>query len=261
MLLYYDGTYAGFLTAVFEGYSLRRDDIEIAAEGRAVPSLLGELHVETDPEKCGRVRRGLESKISQDTADCVMRAWLSHKPNIDNDLYYFIRLSFRYKRDITGMVQDATVKRTVLAAKATGGEAHKFLGILRFHRMNGYFLADMEPEYEILSLIAPHFIERFNVQPFAIRDLHYKQMLIYREGQAALLPVEEFPASEELAISDPFEQLWCEYYRNMTIPERRNLRNMMHFIPKRYWKHMPERGAATKMEYAAAFDPDSRSET
>ena len=63
------------------------------------------------------------------------------------------------------MLNDTAVKRTVFAARRVSNRAHRYLQFTRFVKCHikgdgtalSVYVADIEPQYDILHLIAGHF--------------------------------------------------------------------------------------------------------
>lgn len=245
-LLVYDGTLDGFLTAIFHGFTLKGqcyDIVRETADESLLPGLFEQRQVESDPALSDRVYTAVRNKLSTETYNHVYRAWLSRQTGIELEICRFLKLSFHHGRDISDMLQSPVVHRVVKTSQAVGGEAHRMLGLLRFHLQGGVYVADIRPDYEILPLITSHFVERFGSQPFVIRDRHYGQALVHYREKSAILPMKEFPPMEEVGDGDVFEQMWKHYYKALTIEERKNPRIMQQHMPKKYWKTILEKSS------------------
>ncbi len=242
MTFVYDGSWDGYLTAVFDGFYSRRREVAILRERELGVTLFETSRVEADMEKSARVHNAIETKLSRSTADMVYRAWLSRLPDIDSDIFRFLKFAFVEGRDVTGMVQHPLVKRVSSAAQAVEMQAHRFLGILRFQRLGGLYVADMEPDYDILPLISGHFVDRFNAQSFIIRDLRHMRMVLHEGGDKPRTAFADIVDAAPLTIHDDFERLWKGYYNSMTIKERinPNYKLRRQFMPKKFWNHICE---------------------
>src|SRR6187455_1967092 len=87
----YDGSFEGFLTAVFEIYEYKIVSPVIYKRGFANGSLFGAAHVvQTDKEKCKRVYGRLSDKLSKNGLDRVYPAFLSELKDIENALFNYI---------------------------------------------------------------------------------------------------------------------------------------------------------------------------
>ena len=67
MIVYqFDNTLDGLLTAVFDSFFLKQQDVTLLAEGEQLPLFANEPHrVVTDSEKAERVWKGLEKQLSK----------------------------------------------------------------------------------------------------------------------------------------------------------------------------------------------------
>lgn len=252
-LFIYDGSYDGFLTAVFEAYASRSSKDAAFAKngGELMCPLDGEVtDVVTDREKAWRVRKSLMRLKVEHT---VSRAWLSNESGIDGDAFAVIAKSLRDGTSCLGCRYLAFVKNTDDAAARVGLEVERFLQFVRFtklgggrrllndgkHADEGLYIAEIEPSYDILPLIINHFTSRLRDQRFIIRDK--------RHGIAALwdtkrLVYSSLPALLNLPLPSDgeFADMWRRYYNRVAIPWRRNLKLQAHFIPARYRRTMTE---------------------
>lgn len=125
------------------------------------------------------------------------------------------------------------VRAVRAAAFKVRREVHRLLGLLRFAPdPDGVLTARCEPDNEILDLLAPAFRRRFGEDPFRIVDLR-RGTTVGSEPDARARPDE--PASD----TDP-ANLWRAYYKAAENPARSNPRLRLQFMPRRYWKHLPE---------------------
>ena len=40
---------------------------------------------------------------------------------------------------------------------------------------------------------------------------------------------------------DFYQKLWCSYFKHINIEERKNLKLQRQFMPKRFWRYLPEK--------------------
>ena len=238
MLLYYDGSFEGLLTAIFRAYEKKNRDITIMSRLEMDgPSMFDNEEVDTEPALAFRVQAGLE-KIGRELPHTVYLAWLSRHSGIDDDIYAFVRLCMKHKTDMSSHKATPYVKRVVEAVRKVGWEQMRFLQFVRFVKIDeGLYGADIEPEYPILHLIANHFFQRFSNQKFIIRDLRHKIAMVSDGDSYNLI---ELPEDNPPLPRDAFDGLWHAYFKTIAIKERINPKLQQAFIPKRYRRHMPE---------------------
>lgn len=120
-------------------------------------------------------------------------------------------------------------------------EVHRLLGLLRFAPdPDGVLSAFCEPDHEVLDLLLPAFRRRFGAESFRIVDLRRGRTVGSDRCPGIGVPDSSPPGSE--ADPDPVE-LWKTYYRAVENPARLNPRLRLQFMPRRYWKHLPETDA------------------
>jgi len=129
-------------------------------------------------------------------------------------------------------------------------EIHRMMGLLRFTPdENGEFIAKCEPDYNILPNLAEYFTARFGETPWSIIDEKRGLCLRRLPGKNPKIsslkndpPVEKENCSENnrLENSDEWEELWKHYHRTINNEDRNNPDLQRQFMPKRYWKYLPE---------------------
>ena len=84
-LLLYDGSFEGWLTAVFEVYEYKITNPQIKRVVGTNGSLFGNVHVvSTNQEKAKRVLMKMEQKISKMALSQFYKSFLSELPGITN---------------------------------------------------------------------------------------------------------------------------------------------------------------------------------
>jgi len=242
----YDGTFSGFLTAIFYAFEAKTNDVTFYSALFSLNSsfaLFGDTMVcETELDKAERVESGIKNKLGDGCYYNIYGAWRSHESMIEDHLFAYLKLCFKNKRNLSEMIQHPVVNKVIMTSKKVGRECHRFLGLLRFRRINdlNILVADFEPDFDILEDIAPHFIDRLNTERFIIRDNHYKKALIADIGRHIFIDLR----TQELNIpetDDSFESMWCAYYKALTIKERVNPACQRNHMPKKYWKNLSEK--------------------
>lgn len=254
----YDGSFEGLLTAVFEAYYRREVPGVVArAKGYQENMLQVPVHIATDRRKADRVSAAVRSKISPATLENSYFAYLSELPGCDMWIYEYLRLGFKLGGSLNRHLTDDRVSRVLEAAGKVTWEKHKMTGLLRFSLIgpDTYFAA-IEPQYNIASLLAPHFANRYAGQKWIIYDAGRKLAAVYdtkrwiMESGVELNQYVGAGGTEAL-----YQNLWRLYFRSISIKSRENLRLQRSFMPRRYWKYLPE-----KQLPPAAFEREANDE-
>jgi probable DNA metabolism protein len=117
-------------------------------------------------------------------------------------------------------------------------EVDRLRGLLRFNPdEQGQYIAGCSPDYFVLPALGEHFTLRFGDTPWSVID--------EKRGLCLRRPVGQPPAIYSLGQSaypdfDEWEQLWRHYHRTINNESRNNPALQRRFMPKRYWKNLPE---------------------
>ncbi len=136
-LYLYDGSFAGFLTCVFESYARAEEPACFSLFDDPRTALWPERAVETDREKAERVYRSLSRRISPEVQRWVRHGFLTCAPEKERRLYDFIRLAYRAGPAVIRDLTDPRVAPLHTALLHLWKEAHLFQGFVRFSDQGG----------------------------------------------------------------------------------------------------------------------------
>lgn len=256
--LVYDGSFEGFLCAVFEAFERRIIPQSLVPASRPSQLLIGEqLEVETHLNRAERVRKGIIQRSSHRNASLVHVAFLSELPGVELLLLrYLVKLFNDPSGQYWQNMLDDEVFELVKIARKVKKEVHRFHGFVRFQETaDGMFFAPIDPDHNITRLLARHFRTRFSGQQWIIYDTKRDYGIYYdlTSVQEVVLQNHRIDfnagnlASEVRALDEDFySRLWKEYYDAVNILERQNHRQMTNLMPRRYWKYLPEKNQAAK---------------
>ncbi len=257
MVVYlFDNTLDGLLTAVFDSFFLKQQEVTLLAEGEQL-SLFGDepYRVVTDGEKAERVWKGLEKQLSKEGMHMITVSWLSEERALNQPLFNFICKVFRL--NVNGLERNAS-DEDVLAVRNTCRrvlyEALRMKQFIRFQKAkDDTYLAVVSPDHNVLSLVTDHFSDRFNDQSWLIYDAKRHYGYFY-DGKAVIHVTFEDEASLPFDLSSGkmdadilsgndkiFQELWRTYFKAICIKERMNPKKQLSDMPRRYWKYMTEK--------------------
>ena len=179
----YDGSYYGLFTAVFEIYERKCDDAVII-KAKKLEALVFKANVEviTDHIKAERVLKAIRKKVSPDCFMNIYRCYLSELKGIENTILEFVQYAFSSKINVEDNFGNAAVLDIAQTARKVGREKHRFEAFVRFESIGDkFFYAPIDPDYNVLPLIVPHFKRRYADQDWIIYDtkrkygVHYDQ--------------------------------------------------------------------------------------
>lgn len=249
--LVYDGTFDGFLSCVFHSYDLRLKQVNIQRKDQAQESLFGSSEeVLTDLEKSDRVWRGIKKKTTKRGSSRLYYAFLSGQEQVENLLFRYIEYALRSVGPIDADFSNQDVLKVAQIAKSVAREKHRMEAFVRFRLTKDHlYFANIEPDFDVLPLISPHFKRRYADQKWMIYDLRRNYGLYYDLVSVAVINVslpEDFDATktsgEFFAVEElEFQTLWQDYFKSTNIPSRKNMKLHISHVPKRYWKYLSEK--------------------
>lgn len=234
-----DDTPESFFTAVFDAY--KEKDCLITSDKEMQLSLGSEaVRVQTNSEKCERVRRGLE-KYDRYAEDDILRALRNFNTKKEQICFLYIKRIFEYKKPIRTAYNLPEVMDLNNLISQVNTETHRFTGFIRFSETaTGTFYAAYSPDNDITDLLMPHFVARFKAERFIIHDIKRKIAGLYNGNDWIMMQV----GDAEICLSEgerAFEALWKKYYKAVNIKERPHEKQMKGYMPVRYWKFLPEK--------------------
>jgi len=187
--------------------------------------------------------------LSANAFDAVIHAWLSELP-VEKEMISF-------GRRVLAAAEGAVVsEKKSLAEKAASDrgdsdtiavhnaaykvwrEIERLKGLLRFFPQDDVYTARCAPDHFILPTLAQYFSARFGEFSWAVIDEK-------RALRLSRLPPENVKLARETeyapaAGGDEWEDLWRHYHNTINNESRNNPNLQRQFMPKRYWKYLPE---------------------
>lgn len=240
-ILIYDGSFAGFFSAVFESYRLRLQVCNICICSHYQGDLFCErIDVETDMESAKRIKRGIIQRAGEDILETLYRAFLSEDDSVEMKLYAYLKRLFGPECDFAPRNPLSAEMIPVLQlAQSVTREYDLYLGMVRFQKVNeSLYVARILPKYNIVSMLAPHFKRRLPDQEWLIFDEKRKYGIHYNQSSLSEVEIENFSLPKD---DDEICRGWEAYYRSVNIKERENPLCLRRMLPGRYWDALPER--------------------
>lgn len=249
----YDGTYPGWLTAVFEIYEHKMADVTFAKEGEPSASFFGGTHaVITDEIKAGRVLNGLKQKLSAAGLTRLFETFFSELERVEEMMWRFVKYVFLSPDNIEGDLSNTDVLEIWKASKYVHRESHRMKAFIRFKlTKDQLYYAIVEPDCNVLPMIANHFKKRYTDQRWLIYDAKRRYGIYYDMETVSNVKLEFNTSSEALAeICDEreefFQDMWRRYFSSVNIKARKNMKLHIQHMPKRYWKYLTEKTSGSR---------------
>lgn len=101
----------------------------------------------------------------------------------------------------------------------------------------------MQPDHNVLPLIAKHFKARYADQRWLIYDGRRKYGIYYDLEKVEEVKLDFADLQNDFALNEIFDedeslyqQLWKQYFKSVNIAARKNTKLHVQHMPKRYWK-------------------------
>jgi probable DNA metabolism protein len=176
--------------------------------------------------------------------------YLSDTAKAEEVMWQFVRHVFGNDRNVEEDYGHPAVWAVRQAAKRVKREAHRMEAFVRFKLTSDQlYYAIIEPDCDVLPLIAGHFESRYADQRWLIYDARRNYGIYYDLTTVAPVSVDfnqgRRATSTLIAeISDEreefYQELWRRYFKSVTIDARKNVRLQLQHMPKRYWRHLTE---------------------
>ena len=249
--LIYDGSFDGFLSAVFHVFELKLKHVTIQNQFENQNVLFSENeNIVTEETKANRVWKGLKSRLSSRGRYQLYYAFLSEQPGIEDVLLDYIKYAFSKSNPIDKDYSHPSVLKVAQTAKMVGREKHRMEAFVRFRLTKDHiFFANIEPDFNVLPLIQKHFKRRYADQKWMIYDIKRHYGLFYDLEKVEIIDM-DFPTNFDFTKTDSeyfseqefeFQKLWQDYFKATNIESRKNMKLHIRHVPKRYWKYLSEK--------------------
>lgn len=168
----------GIFTAIYLAWSSRYGHSNIKIEEKSEESgysnieLFSEyIAVDTDDSLAAKVADSVRNKISEEAFEMVCRVALSDFFGKADLIYRFLILGFQEGSRITEHLSNEVVNNVFRIDKYVSREAYHYIEFIRFsEQRNGLLTSVIHPKNNVLSLVTPHFADRFPQERFLIYD-------------------------------------------------------------------------------------------
>ncbi|NMA83492.1 MAG: DNA metabolism protein [Epulopiscium sp.] len=238
----YDGSFEGLLTAIYEAYYRKEIPNRLVSQDTYQISLISQrILIETDEEKAQKVFHSIETKISKEALKKILYVYFSDLEERGTYIYHYLKLGWKIGQEVDQYLGNDSVLRIHQIYQRVNKERHFMLGLIRFRELqNNILYAPVEPQYNILGLVAPHFVNRMPQENWMIHDLRRSIGAMYNKKEWVIGEVNiggEVPLGEEEC---RYQKLWKSYFKHISIENKRNIKLQKSNMPMKYWKHLIE---------------------
>jgi probable DNA metabolism protein len=237
----YDGTSDGLLSAIEWILQEKSDPEQVSLSAREDTLFEEGFFIGTDALRA----EALFSRLKQKSPDAVHTLYffmLAEKEGLETSLLHYISEAFRHGDKVNGYLTHPAVRDIVTVSKKAGRELHRMKGLLRFEKLrDGAYLAQMEPDHNIIQPLAYHFSRRLRAQHWFLYDRKRRTAASWNKGTLQFGTIEQFTAP---ALSDDekeIQAMWQAFFKTIAIPDRKNPRLQKSNMPMKYWKYLTEK--------------------
>lgn len=237
----YDGSFEGLMTILYQSYYKGIPEW-VCKENQATQGLIFEDEiVNTDFEIYEKVCAKIGQKGSKHILQQAYRAYLSGVEGVELSIINYLREALKRGHQIEHDLKNKHILKVNQAARRVAFESMRFKGFVRFKDIEGYLVSKIEPDYDILILIAEHFKERLPNEKWIIVDSKRKKALVgYKRNIKIVDGLDENYFKYDEQDNGVYENLWKMYFKEIAIENRKNEKCQQGYMPKKYWKNLVE---------------------
>lgn len=242
-------SFTGILTGVYDAWDSRLGHANVRlVAGKEEPQLFCEYEeVGTDVAKAGKVMRTVVNRMGEDTLRIIAQAAACTEPERADVVYRTIVLGMHLPdgRRVTEMLSRPEIMKLFTLSRRAGRLAARYIEFLRFRELqDGILLGEVDPEGDVLDLIAPHFADRLPLENWMIYDRRRRKTAVHPAGKAWYV-VEEvgeeaISGIEESGAEAEFSDLWKCFFQTIAIEARKNPKLQNQLAPLKYRDCMTE---------------------
>lgn len=225
-ILIYDGSFNGFLTAIFVAFEEKVHVLDIQKNSIGQNALFSDTEtIVTRIDKAKRVWNGIQAK-SNSAIKNIYFAYLSEYEGIEQLLYHYILKMFAPNTSDDINTSDGIIVKIRQLAKNVAHSKERAESFIGFQlTQDEVYFATIRPDFDILPLISKRYRARFTDQPWIIYDLKRKYGLYYDLRSVEIISLdlgrifekESFRAGSLAKNGDNTDDTWNENIKNITI--------------------------------------------
>lgn len=234
----------GLYSAIFYAYEKKIFPDKVICGDEQISFTDTAVGIIADEQKAARVKKCLYACKTKRAACDIAVALKSGEQEKTTIIFNYAKLVIDNKmRDISNNFANNYVFKFNDIVRRVFTEVHRFKGFLRFEQSDKDFLyAHYRPDNDITAFLMPHFFARLNSLPFLIHDVKRNVIGMSNGKSCKTFCAEDLSVTIYLSEEEKnFKSLWRTYYNSVNIKERKNLKQMLNYMPARYHADLPEK--------------------
>lgn len=241
-----DDSPEGILSAIYDAWTSRyghsHNYIQIAsAAGRSY--FYEYINVQTDIQKAKNISDAIIHRVSASFHDLITHCLLSSSDTRADDIYRLVILGFSIGSKARNCLSLPFVNNCNKLEVNVNNELRHYMGFIRFQETYDKTLfARFRPVNNIITLLAPHFADRFPTERIIIADVARKLVasIDHKTINYWQLSEQDFESLNPKTSDDEYimKNLWQCFTDTIEIKERRNKSLQRNNMPLRYREFM-----------------------
>ena len=240
MILFYDGSFEGFLSLVYEVYY---EKLLVSAIVKKVPEtlLFERFHeVFTDEAKARKVLEGIEKHFSKEQQRTMCNIFLCDTRSHEMALLEYIRIGFKNPKELRN-ITNASLFYIQNLEKELLSLVHKMYGFTRFEELeDGTLYAKIETKFNIVPFLGEHFCKRLGNIPFIVHDIKRSLAFVKNDDLREIRSIASFDTPTYSEEESQFKALWKSFFKAAAIEGRYNPKLQKSWVPLLYRTYMSE---------------------
>jgi probable DNA metabolism protein len=240
----FDGSFEGLLTAIYEAYYRHEDPQRIlATENPQIDFFEQNYKVITNSAKAKKVYNAIKEKISPKALKDIYYIYLCDSEEDRGIIVHnYLKVGWKHGNKLDQHLCNNHVFKVQSLCKTVTFECHRLLGLIRFKKLeDDLYYAQIEPDSNIIGLLAPHFSKRLADQNWVIHDVKRNIAAMFNKSEWVLSSINTPPKRIQDDSEVIYQNLWKQYFKNIAIKSRINPKLQKRCMPVRYWGHLIEK--------------------
>jgi probable DNA metabolism protein len=193
-ILIYDGTFDGFLTAVYCVFEEQLTDVEIVKPKHFQPNIfIDSEEIATDSKKAERVWQAVQLKVSRSGANRLHASFLSEIKGVENVLLRYILFAYCTESFSHKDYSNKDVLRVLQVSRMVYKERDRMEAVVKFQlTKDGIYFAAIEPDFNVLPLLLKHAKDKYPDREWVLFDRKRQSGAHYKDGVINWINEEEY---------------------------------------------------------------------
>lgn len=240
MMLWYDGSFEGYLSLVYDVYY---EALPVSSIVKETPkTLVFERYREifTDESKAQRVLHALKNRFSKQHFQTLYHIFLCDAHAYEMPLLHFIQMGFKDQKALLN-INDPEIFLIRSLEKELLTLVHKMYGFTRFEELeDGSLYAKVDTKYNVLPFLGAHFSKRLGEIAFIIHDVKRALAFVKNGTFHEIRSVSAFDAPNYSEKEAHFKALWKAFFKTASVQNRYNPKLQQKWVPLLYRTYMSE---------------------